>query len=161
MNRLIALLLLLFIVFGFIATPSSMNPMSTWAIGWYDPDTKQVHCFDKWECLHEVVHKYDWEYIDGRISSTKRFQDAIEIYISEVAEKDTTIYIERFIYNFPGVGGNELAGYDWGGYQELFAEIFTVTQMKGLEIPAEFIQFYDNGVIYKLWKQYPNISSRL
>ena len=162
MNRLYLVFILLLIVSGLIATPSSMNPLSERAIGWYEPSTRVVYCFEKWECLHECVHKYDYDgTLYPTISTTERFHKAVDDYIKEVGKKENTVYLERFIYNFPGVSGNELAGYDWGGYHELFAEIFTVTEMKGLEIPEEFIQFYDNGIIYKLWGQYPNIRSRL
>lgn len=158
-TKLLLTALLLIVISGRIATPSSMNPMSEWAIGWYDPNTDNVHCFEKWECLHEVVHKFDYNgTLFPTISSSKRFREAVKLYREGIGED--TVYLDRFIYNFPGVY-NDFAGDGWGGYQELFAEIYTVTEMKGISIPKEFVQFYDRGVINKMWKQYPNIMSRL
>ena len=60
MNKLYLVLILLLIASGLVATPSSMNPMSETSDGWYDPVTRQVHCFESWVCLHESVHKYDY-----------------------------------------------------------------------------------------------------
>ena len=163
MKRLSLLVILFMIISGMIATSSSMNPMSETVFGWYDPVTGQVHCWEKWTCLHESVHEYDWENESGyQISTTKRFHKAVTEYREKVygiPEEDRTFF-ESYIYDFPEMG-NTIKEDGWGEHVELFAMLFEITELHGLEMPAEFIQFYDNGVIYKLWKPYPNFWSRL
>jgi len=152
--------LLLMVIFGVVATPSSLNPLSENNDGWYDMHTGQVHCADKLVCLHEVVHKYDWENGNGQISVTKAFHKAVTEYHKEVYETpvDERTWFETYVYNFPGVG-NEFAQDGWGGHHELYAEIFRVSVEYRMNIPDEFEQFYDKEAIYKLWEQYPNFWS--
>ena len=163
MKKLYLVLLPLLIISGLIATPSSLNPMSEKYDGWYDMHTGQVHCFEKWVCLHEVVHEYDWENGGGQISITKEFHKAVTEYHINVYETlvEERTFIESYIYNFPGVG-NEFTEDGWGGHHELYAEIFRMAEEhEGLEMPNEFEAFYNREVIYKLWEQYPNFHSRL
>jgi len=130
--------------------------------GYYDVNTGQVYCYDKWECLHESLHEYDWEIENGkmrdvRISATNEYHQVIAEYYKKVGEikEENRTYMESFIYTFPGVL-YPLTDEGWGGLHELYAEIFRHTEEYGSDIPNEFIQFYDKEAIYKLWKQYPN-----
>jgi hypothetical protein len=152
--------LLLTMTFGMIATPSSRDPMSEDHNGWYNIETGKIHCFDEWTCLHEVTHKYDWENGAGQISETKEFKIAITEYIANIDKEQPLSMLEWYVCNFPGVTA-EYQKDGWGGTAELYAEILTVSEMNGEEIPEEFVKFYDTEHIYKLWKQYPNLSSRL
>jgi Mlc titration factor MtfA (ptsG expression regulator) len=128
--------------------------------GWYLQETGQIKCWDKNTCLHEVVHKYDWENGGEQISETKEFKIAITEYISNIDEEQGLSYLEYYVCNFPGVTA-EYRIDGWGGLAELYAEIFTVSEMYNFDIPEEFVKFYDADYIYKLWEQYPNIWSRL
>ena len=161
-NKKILLLGILFVILsGLIATPSSINPMSETYDAWYEPDTGRIHCSDKWLCLHESVHKYDWEYKDKQISTTKEFRKAVSEYLSNNTEHFDEGGIPTFIYYFPGVG-NDYTENGWGGFHELFAELFRYTEENdSVELPEEFEQFYDREYIYNIWERYPNFWSRL
>ena len=160
MKKIIIPTLLLVIISGLIATPSSLNQLSENHDGWYDMHTGKVHCSEKWVCLHESVHEYDWENGSRQISATKAFHKAVTEYHNKIYETpvDERTWFETYVYNFPGVG-NEFAQDGWGGHHELYAEIFRVSVEYRMNIPDEFEQFYDKEAIYKLWEQYPNFWS--
>ena len=166
-NKIIKKLSLIFIslfiiISGLIATSSSMNPMSEYYRGWYDFKSGQVHCFDKLVCLHELVHEYDWESGEKQISETPKFKTAVANYYKSIMDKEEKTWLEEYIYTFPGVGG-EYLDYGvggWGGFGELYAEIFSASFLRGLDIPKEFEQFYDKKIILERWEKYPNFKSR-
>ena len=96
------LFILLFIILsGLITIPSNLNPLSENHGAWYDMHTGEIHCYDKWSCLHESVHKYDWENGSGQISATKGFHKAVtefDIKVSEIPLENRT-FIESFIFS--------------------------------------------------------------
>ena len=165
MNKLISFLLLLFIPLGTVGAPNSIDPIPSQIISRYDIDTGSVHCVDKWGCLHESVHEYDWELSDGmmreiNISATEEFRKLVADYHIKVWSKspDEITEVEFYITNFPGVGA-DYSGDNWGGFHELYAEMFVRLIYSEDKLPEEFKQFYDSDAIYKIWEQYPNIRS--
>jgi len=161
MKKIVVLLILATIVSGLIATPSSTHPYFEKYPGWYDPNTGKIHCWDKRTCLHEVVHKVDWESKERQISTTKEYHKALGNYFIKLSEKEELTDIELYYYNFPGVGA-EYTEDGWGGIHELYAEMFVVSEMfSNVDIPEEFRRFYNYAAIYNLWEQYPNIKSML
>jgi len=131
--------------------------------GWYDFNTGQVHCLDKQVCLHELVHKFDWESKDYQISESQEFKSAVAYYYTGLLDKKNLTWFENYVLTFPGVGG-EYLDYGvggWGGFNELYAEIFAVTTYYNIEMPKEFEPFYDRDIIIDMWNKYPNIKSRL
>lgn len=86
---------------------------------------------DYCSCLaHEIGHAIDLS--NGDISKTKEFQEAVELSI-EMLEDDSIgfcswCYVtEQLIAGFPGINGNSLESSskgEWGGYSELYADLF-------------------------------------
>ena len=82
-------------------------------------------------CLgHEIGHAID--NANGQISKTQEFREAVELSI-EMLEDDRIksrgwgFITEQIIAVFPGINGNPLKQYsggEWGGYEELYADLF-------------------------------------
>ena len=128
--------------------------------GQYYPEAGRIQCSDKWICLHEVVHKVDSESKEKQISFSGEFTGTVSIYLDELRDKHEMSPFEEYIYTFPGVGADYTED-GWGGVQELYAEIFTLSERHDYgSMPKIFERFYDRELIYKLWNQYPNWYSK-
>lgn len=96
-----------------------------------EPRMSEQEMLFYYSCLaHEIGHAIDS--ISGRISETEEFQKAVELSI-EMCEDDPREFYdgcfitEYLITEFPGVNGNPLSVLsksEWGGYKELYAELF-------------------------------------
>lgn len=125
--------------------------------GAYFPDTGVIVCFDKWECLHEIAHKIDYEYM-GQFSTSKEWADIVDYYREEIFISTGDLdKIEDRIFSFPGIGGNDLyemsEGIFWGGYSEIYASI--LEQSKGIpdNMPEIFREYYD-------WEKIPELLNK-
>lgn len=82
-------------------------------------------------CLaHEIGHAID--YSNGNVSETKEFREAVDLSI-EMLKDDRSEYCswcfvaEQITAEFPGINGNPLrrsSKGEWGGYKELYADLF-------------------------------------
>lgn len=96
-----------------------------------EPSMSEQEMLFYYSCLaHEIGHGIDS--INGGISETEEFQKAVELSI-EMCEnypsepRDGCFITKHIIVGFPGVNGNPLrvlSKSEWGGYKELYAELF-------------------------------------
>lgn len=100
--------------------------------GSFDPATGQILCSDAYTCKHETGHWIDRSL--GYPSVHPAFQAA-------VCAVDGSDAFSQWVQSFPGVCSNPILrvpGYaDWGGYQEIYADIYAVW-----DVPAEFAIYY-------------------
>lgn len=96
-----------------------------------EPHMSGQETLDNYSCLaHEIGHVIDFR--NGNISRSKEFQEAVDLSI-EMLEDDSIgfcswCYItEQIIAEFSGINGNPLERIfrgKWGGYSELYADLF-------------------------------------
>ena len=124
----------------------------------YFPDTGVILCFDEWLCLHEIAHKVDREE-GGQFSTSKEWADVVDYYREEIfvstGDQDR---IEDRIFDFPGIGDNELYemsdGVFWGGYFEIYASILEHSKGVPDNMPEIFRECYDWNRIKELKELY-------
>ena len=128
-------------------------------IQYYSPSTGEIVCWDA--CWHEVGHKLDAEVMDY-ISESDEFQDAVMnfLYIQMMYTEGprhpmtTRIFLfEGFFvdwYIFPENAGR-WAGYKWGGYEELYADILDWAEGDIDKIPENLRRFYDMDAANKFY----------
>ena len=120
-----------------------------------------IVCTSYDECAHERGHKLDQEH--EFISQTPEFQAAIDLYTRECAHIDDTVPLDillgvvivcGIVEDFPGVNAPHkpysnplqafIYGYHdyngWGGYDELYAEIFEFKEY--VILPAELVKYW-------------------
>ena len=116
----------------------------------YNPNSGEIVCWDA--CWHEVAHKLDYE-VMGDISSDPAFQEAIVdfLYREAISTSEPHPMTWRIIL-FPGFFNDMYifpedtgfwAGYVWGGYNELYADIFYWADGNFWAIPRNLREFYD------------------
>jgi len=96
-----------------------------------EPNMSEQEALDYSACLaHEVGHAIDKA--NGYVSKTEEFQKAVELSI-EMLENDRSgpcswcFVTEQVIAPFSGINGNPLSAIstdEWGGYAELYAQLF-------------------------------------
>ena len=131
------LMLTLIIIIYWLFIPITLNTIST---GGYNTISTLMWCTKEGTCIHEVGHwkddKSDW------ISNTIEFQEAVDNFIMECTEnRDTSSYCVKLVM-FPGINGNELNEKGWGGYGELYAEMYVYNLYYKEPLPNIFIEFY-------------------
>ena len=117
--------------------------------GLYIPIVRVVLCDSQSTCIHENGHKIDEEH--NWISTTKEWKVAVDNY------RHNLIYNEppweefdlRF-FSFPGIGSDRIkcdwfqscfiGG--WGGYSELYADVWKWNSGKIENVPIELREFY-------------------
>ena len=110
---------------------------------------------DERNALHEVAHMLDIDIFDN-ISQSPEFQNAIIAFIE--ANKTDGLCIRQMIcliQDFPGINGNPMRVItytlpdgteitrEWGGYFELYAEIYAQWKTGWAELPKELYPFYN------------------
>jgi len=128
----------------------------------YDPYTGKIVCWDA--CWHEVAHKLDHEVMD-EISESPDFRDAIVdfLYQEMIADQPHPMAVKVLLfpgffaefYIFPDDSG-VWSGYEWGGYDELYADILYWAGGDIREIPQGLRKFYNMGAAQQMYKEYPN-----
>lgn len=119
-------------------------------IQYYSPATGEIVCWD--DCWHEVGHKLDYEVMD-RVSQSEEFHHAVadfiftQMFLVEDPHPMTELILmfHGFFsdwYIFPEDTGL-FAGYVWGGWEELYAEILNESDGNLYEIPYVLQEFYD------------------
>jgi len=132
-------------------------------IQYYSPSTGEIVCWDA--CWHEVAHKLDYE-VMNEISESDEFQDAVvnflftQMYTEGPRHPMTTriFLFEGFFvdwYIFPENTGR-WAGYKWGGYEELYADILDWAEGDIDKIPENLRQFYDMETAIQMYLVLPN-----
>ncbi len=97
-----------------------------------EKDWSEQEALDIYRCLaHEIGHAIDLS--NGWISETEEFQEAVDLSI-EMLEDDRSGFCswcsiaEYIVAAFPGINGNlsleDSPNHGWGGYSELYAELF-------------------------------------
>lgn len=93
-------------------------------------------------CFHELGHIKN-DQLDNPSNSPK-FKKAIDEYL------EWCIGGKRFwptecehLETFPGINGNELARGFWGGYEELYADLFMYQTWHNLLVPDNVKIFFD------------------
>ena len=110
--------------------------------GFLLPDFDLIVCQYEFACIHEVGHWKD-EDLDW-ISGTIEFKEALDSFIlqcEEIEDSGEGSYYCNLI-RFPGVNGNDLTEEDWGGYVEVYAEMYVYDMLLGHPLPQIFVEFY-------------------
>ena len=159
MKKIILLLLLLVILIPTTVNAKGRDPErydyegyaeNIVPIQYYNPGSGEIVCWSA--CWHEVGHKLDYEVMNS-ISEDPAFQDAVVgfLYGEAISTSDPHPMAWRIIvfpgffndmYIFPEDTGG-FAGYVWGGYDELYAEILHWADGNIWEIPWSLREFYD------------------
>jgi hypothetical protein len=115
----------------------------------YSPEFNLVVCDT--ECLHENGHKLDHSL--GDISKSESFQTAVKVYLAILWNYPA--YRDEFSKNFIGYAGitapylddtrfiSVFSGREWGGYSELYADIYKWSGGNIEEIPTSLRKFYE------------------
>ncbi len=116
--------------------------------GFYVPVLDVVVCKDAYTCLHEEGHKID----NGR-SETREFSNAVQIFRIVADTNNAVDEMSYRIRKFPGIGSEheqttcrifiKCEPEGWGGYSELYAEIFAMAGGNLDNIPEIFRPFYE------------------
>lgn len=105
-------------------------------------------CNNPWGCAHEQAHSIDRNL--GFPSQSKEFKEAVESI-----RANGSMY-GWIIEAFPGVNDNPmfqpdsflqrlyLLGFGWGGYGELYADLYAYHVIYGVPIPNTLAPFYSN-----------------
>ena len=127
-------------------------------VQYYSPSTGEIICWD--DCWHEVGHKLDYEVMNS-ISEDPAFQDAVVgfLYGEAISTSDPHPMAWRIIvfpgffndmYIFPEDTGG-FAGYVWGGYDELYAEILQWSEGNIGAIPWSLREFYNMDAAQEMY----------
>lgn len=116
----------------------------------YFPDLNLIWCTDEIYCLHEVGHHVDR--LGGYISQTKEFQSSVDKYISTLDDCHGNERVDCWMVDFPGVNNNPLAEGDgvehnWGGYGEMYANLYAYYRRTGWLPNENFRAFFDYTTI--------------
>jgi hypothetical protein len=119
----------------------------------YNPVTDAIACSTEFYCWHEKRHQLDRNY--RFVSTTKEFKSVIQSYLETCDLYDLHNTYCGYIAMFPGIlipkvkceyctifdtayyGG-------WGGYSELYAELYALADGTIENLPLELQQFYEN-----------------
>jgi hypothetical protein len=115
--------------------------------GFYVPVLDVVVCRDSYTCLHETAHGFD----NGR-SETREFRDAVQLFRIVADTNNSVDEMSYHIRKFPGIGSDfeqttcrmfiKCEAEGWGGYSELYAEMYAMAGGKTEQIPEIFRTFY-------------------
>ena len=117
--------------------------------GLYIPIIHVILCDSPSMCLHENGHKIDES--KNWISHTKEWENVVENYRHNlIYNKPPWKESDLHLFNFPGIGSNRIdckwfqscITTGWGGYSELYAEIWKWSGGRIENIPFEFREFY-------------------
>jgi len=132
--------------------------INSYSMQYYDGNTGKIVCWDA--CWHEVAHKLDHE-IMNRVSQGEDFHDAILWFLyQEMGSEGFPHPMALNILLFPGFFADwdifgddtgEWAGYKWGGYSELYADILFWANGDIEQIPQELREFYDMDAAQKMY----------
>jgi len=126
----------------------------------YSLSTGKIVCWDA--CWHEVGHKLDYEVMD-RVSQSDEFHEEVVnfLYIQMfLVEEPHPMTVDILL--FPGFftdyhifsdDAGDWAGYVWGGYEELYAEILDWSQGDIEAIPQNLQEFYDMDAATQMYNQ--------
>lgn len=93
-----------------------------------------IHCDTEWACLHETAEMLRDKYGDPCLS--EEWRTTIDAWVTT---------------DFPGVQENPMANApwgEWGGYCELYPELYAMWRMNFIELPPEIYVFYQSN-----WKE--------
>jgi hypothetical protein len=122
--------------------------LSQWS-GFYTPiggGNGLIWCTDEYSCLHEIGHHIDSTL--GWPSKTLEFRNAIASCSkdwSNIHELGCSPTLSSYVTIFPGVGSSpndKYFGQTWGGYSELYAELYALHVSDLIIVPEYLIEFY-------------------
>lgn len=131
-----------------MVSPGSRNQ------NYYDLSTGQIVCQLQSDCLHEFGHKIDFQ--NNWISKSPAWKKSIDIYRSVVWQsiQGRDFMSERIVF-FPGIGASRIPDFNpvntsfweggWGGYTELYAEIYAWSDGDVSKIPPSLQSFYGDN----------------
>jgi hypothetical protein len=133
-----------------------INTLYLFKNSFYSPDFDLIVCHNQNSCLHEMGHQLDNEL--GNISKSKEFQLATLAYIKIIW--DYPQFRDTFSNLFIGYSGITSPYQDenriifklanntnkWGGYSELYADIFAYVNGDISKIPEFFRGFYERRI---------------
>jgi hypothetical protein len=99
--------------------------------GLYAPYINVIWCSDEFSCLHEVGHFVDTK-LDNP-SQSEEFRVAVQNCIETCANQE----LRNMLIEFPIENGC----FEWGGYRELYAELYALYQ-SDFQLPYELIAFF-------------------
>jgi hypothetical protein len=115
--------------------------------GFYIPVVDMAVCRDPHTCFHERGHSID----NGR-SETVEFANAVQVFRIVADTNNAVDEISYRIRKFPGIGSDyeqttcrlfiKCDPKGWGGYSELYAEIYAMAEGNPDNMPEIFRPFY-------------------
>lgn len=100
-----------------------------------------IVCDDPGTCFHELAHIKN-DQLDNP-SGSPEFKKAIDEYLEWCVGGKRFWPTEcEHLESFPGINGNELFR-GWGGYEELYADLFKLMTWDNLLIPENVKIFFD------------------
>lgn len=114
--------------------------------------TKEISCSDKYTCLHEHGHLLDFQL--GWESKGKAFQESVQVFnrVQWLLDPDDRHEWAERMHEFPGVTAPKTPCKDllsmsfwtggWGGYTELYAEMYAWANGDISNMPHEFRKYY-------------------
>jgi hypothetical protein len=121
----------------------------------YNIWTGKITCTDRYTCLHEYGHERDHQ--SGWISKSKEFRQAVDVFnrVQWLLDPDDRHEWSERMHSFPGVTSPRMPCRDilsvsfwqggWGGYTELYAEMWAWADGDIYSMPIEFKKFYAPG----------------
>lgn len=101
-----------------------------------------IVCDDPGTCFHELGHIKNWQ-LDNP-SQSPEFKKAIDDYLEWCVGGKRFWPTEcEHLETFPGINGNELVWGFWGGYEELYADLFKFLTWNNLCMPENVKVFFD------------------
>jgi len=139
--------------------PPPIPPVVT-QIQYYDPMTGEIVCWSA--CWHEVAHKLDYEVMDN-VSQNEDFHNQVEDFLyTQMFFVEDHHPMAGMILRFPGffndsyiMGDNtsDWAGYVWGGWDELYAQILYWANGDINEIPQNLREFYNMEEAIRIYNE--------
>jgi hypothetical protein len=110
-------------------------------IGQYLPGTGIIVANSEGTALHEVGHLVDEEL--GLPGDTEEWKRAVDL-LAQQCRSNVYNRVYCFVAYFPGINGNLHPG--WGGYGELYAELYHYVVMDYFVLPQELAEFYPDWI---------------
>jgi len=101
-----------------------------------------ILCEDSGTCFHELAHIKNDQL--GYPSQSPEFRKAIDEYLEWCKSNKRFWPVEcAHLESFPGINGNELNNRGWGGYEELYCDLFEKYIWNNWQLP-ENVKIFSN-----------------
>ena len=139
----IAIIATVIFAIGSISAYSMLYMSSNETSGVYNSIINTIICETEKSCFHEIGHRKD-DILDWP-SMSPEFKLVVDNYINWCIEYEAQDYYCMFLIGFYGINGNDYKDTGWGGYSEVYAEIYEFSKYYGVSIPWAFVRYYEEG----------------